>query len=303
MGYQQYYRTEDAEAKYIGNGILFEGSAASALRSLGPVWGCKIKENITTVESKADNCDMGEIIDKQEGELSFSILAGHLHDIYNIRGGIDTFEATLAETATEVTDEEVTLNGTDWSRLANRMGDWTSCTISSVEEDAEESPATYVLDTDYEKEVDSAGYTRIRRKGAGIDDGETVLVTYTYKPALRETLYTGGLDTISSRYYRFLHVKSIDSSDKITGYMVDIYKGYLQNGSEIAPSADDNKKDPLKEPFTLKCKQDDTRTAGKRLWAKAKINGQTLADLGLDSLDKDELGTQIRAMIVENNSS
>jgi hypothetical protein len=297
MGSQQYYRPEDAEAKFVGAGILFVGITALNLRNTGPFWDLKKKEDIKPVDLESDNCVFSEdVVDEQTGELSFSILAGHLQDIFLMRGGLDLLTVTLAETATIVTDEHVKLTGTGWTRLANRMGDRTLVTISSVEENKETSPTTYVLDTDYEKQVDTAGYTRIRRKGTTITEGATVLVSYTYKPAVEVKLSTGGVETISPLFYRFLHVARLDG-DKIYGYMWDIYRGVLKNGGDENVPKDKDKKEPYKQPFVITCKLDDSRQKGDQLWNKRVIKGRTLAELGMDYLDKNELGVSIRAMM------
>ena len=299
MGSQQYYRPEDAEAKFVGAGILFVGISALTLRNIGPFWDIKKKEDLKTVDLESDNCVFSEdVVDDQTGELSFSILAGHLQDIFLMRGGLDLLTVTLAETATSVTDERVKLSTTGWTRLVNRMGDRTLVTISAVEEDVETTPTTYVLDTDYEKQVDTAGYTRIRRKGTTIPDGATVLVSYTYKPAVEVKLSTGGVDTISPLFYRFLHVARVDeATDKIWGYMWDIYRGVLKNGGDERVPKDKDKKEPYKQPFVVTCKLDDSRQKGDQLWNKRVIKGRTLSELGMDYLDKNELGVSIRAML------
>lgn len=294
-----YYNDADKQATLIGSGIMLVGVTKTALRNVGPFWDLKPGRKLTTVDLEADTGIFDEdIVDKEDHSFSFKMLTGHFDIIAMISGGLDQIEYTLAATASNVTDEAIVLHGTSWSRLANRMGDRSACSISTVESTGE-TPTTYVLDTDYETQVDPAGYTRIRRKTAGaITDKSAVLVTYTYKPAIHIKLLSGGMDTIQPRYYQFLHVDHFDeATGEIWGYTWSFYKGIVSDfGDETTPKYND-KKVPYQQSFTIKCNPDLAKEAGKQIREKSLILGQTLADLGLDYLDKDELGVQIRAMI------
>jgi len=295
-----YYNAADKAATMIGSGILLAGITKTALRNVGPFWDLKRSRKLTTFDLEADTGAFDEdIVDEENHEFGFSILAGHFDIIAMIAGGLDKITYTLAETPTTVTDEHVTLDGTGWARLVNRMGDRSICTITSVEENTLTDPDTYVLDTDYEKQIDSAGYTRIRRKGATITDGQTVLVTYTYKACKHIKLSSGGIDTIQPRYYKFLHVDTYDeATGKIWGYSYDFFKGIVKDfGDESTPKYND-KKVPYRQPFQIKCNPDLTKAKGEQIMDRDLILGETLTELGIDYLDKDELGVQIRAMLV-----
>ncbi len=294
-----YYNKDDKAATMIGSGILLSGVTKTALRNVGPFWDLSRSRKLTTFDLEADTGAFDEdIVDEENHEFGFKILAGHFDIIAMIAGGLDKITYTLEETATTVTDEQVTLEGTAWTRLANRMGDRTICTITSVES-TDGTPATYVLDTDYEKQVDPAGYTRIRRKGTGIATGETVLVTYSYKACKHIKLSSGGMDTIQPRYYKFLHVDRYDeATGKIWGYSYDFFKGIVKDfGDEATPKYND-KKIPYRQAFQIKCNPDLNREKGTQIMDRDLILGETLTELGIDYLDKDELGVQIRAMLV-----
>jgi len=85
----------------------------------------------------------------------------------------------------DVTDEEVTLDEEDWSRLNQRMARHVKVEDIVVMEDTEEDPTEYEEGVDYEVGLDDDYYTRIRRiDGGAIADGETVLVSYSYQPGV-----------------------------------------------------------------------------------------------------------------------
>lgn len=294
-----YYTEADKLATMIGSGILLCGVTKTALRNVGPFWDLKRSRKLTTFDLEADTGAFDEdIVDEENHEFGFSILAGHFDIIATIAGGLDKITYTLTATPTTVTDESVTLEGTAWTRLTNRMGDRSACTITTVESSGE-TPTTYVLNTDYESQVDPAGYTRIRRKGTVITTGQTVLVTYSYKSCKHVKLSSGGMDTIQPRYYKFLHVDRYDeATGKIWGYSYDFFKGIVKDfGDESVPKYND-KKIPYRQPFQIKCNPDLTKAKGEQIMDRDLILGETLTEIGLDYLDKDELGVQIRAMLV-----
>jgi hypothetical protein len=226
---------------------------------IGAVRNAVFKEEWEDVEVKSDNAGVVRVgIKEHVARIECDMMEVNLENLDTARGGLDTY-TTVAGTPVSVTGEEHVLNGTSLVRLNNRNGDGTQVESISVE-DSESTPA--VEGTDYVVVVDSAGYTCIARVADStvIDDGEAVLVDYTYTPNESVTLTSGGRTSLSDRVVR---ITNTDENDKL--FRITLYKATINEGQEIEFPADDDD-DPAMPHLNMKGVIDAGRTVGDQLF-------------------------------------
>jgi len=235
------------------------GTSSADIQDLGMATSIQFAESFVPVELKPDNAvKYFKAIKDHVCKLSFEMWELDLTKVALLRGGLDTTGSTAADPVA-VTDEAHTLNDTDvaWLDYANGDG---SEVDSIVVTDASANAA--VRNTDYVIVVATDGRTGIARVSGStvIDDGEGVLVDYSYTPLANKTMSTGGLNTIADRYFR---VTNIDENGK--KFQIDIYKAKITGGLDFSYPADDGE-EPLKPKIEVEGTYDTTRTAGDQLF-------------------------------------
>jgi hypothetical protein len=230
-----------------------------SLQNLGAIRELVITETFNPVKVISDNAGIvRRFINSQMVNVKFMWLEPELSKLDVLRGGFDTY-ATVAASPTPVTDEEVVLDGIDFTRLAYKNADNTVVT-SIVVTTNDATPVTLTKDTDYGVAVSSDGWTGIVRiAGGAIGDGDTVLVDYSYTPASQKTLSTGGNNIILPIVMRFTNTDE-DSTD----LRIDLYQGTWNVGM-IWTFLSDQAEDVMQFPVEIEGDLDESRTAGDQL--------------------------------------
>lgn len=230
-----------------------------SLVNLGAIRELVLTETFNPVTVESDNAGtIRRFINSQKMTITFIWLEPELSKLNTLRGGLDTY-STVAASPTPVTDENVVLNDTDFTRLAYKNAAGTVVTSIVVTTNAS-TPVTLTKDTDYGVGVDSAGWTGIIRiAGGAIGDGDTVLVDYSYTPASQKILSTGGKNLIVPVVMRFTNTDE-DSTD----LRIDVYQATWNVGM-IFNYMSDQGEDVNPFPVSLEADLDETRTAGDQL--------------------------------------
>jgi len=251
--------TQKSNTIRFGSAKIEVGATVDTLVNLGTAQNVEFKESYTPIVLKPDNAPEITVgVREHYATATFDLWEVDLSNLNLIRGGIDTY-STVAGTQTSVTDELVTLTGTNLIRLKNKNGDGTE--VASITVKGSDNGAT-TRNTDYIIGVDSAGWTVIGRVSTSlnISDGETVKVSYTYTPSASVKLSSGGKNTINPRVVRLTNTNTAGKKFQIT-----IYAAKNQSGIELKLPGDDSE-DPLAVPIELKGIIDPTRTAGDQLF-------------------------------------
>ena len=145
-----------------------------------------IRDPVINPQNNEENIEFDNVKDIRqfsEGDkvqISFVLAEINWSNIERMNSGMISV-TNVAGSSTSVTDEDVTLNDDESTRLANKNGDDTK--VSSITVTGSGGTPSYSEGTDYEVFVDAEGYTNlIIVDGGGISDGETVEVDYDYTP-------------------------------------------------------------------------------------------------------------------------
>ncbi len=292
----------------MGNCLAFAGpfSGVSAvdfssanLFNLGPKKAVGYEPGMETVEPELDDCEFPPIVSKELATLAMELGEFYVEKLAIISGGTSFATYTLGTPVTTVT-EAITLNGIRPVRLANKSYSVSAPVVAStvVVVSTDETPVTYVKDTDYTVNQDILGFTSITRiTGGAITDKDTVSVTYGYTPAIIRTLSRGGSSEVTPIVLRILHVKRLEGT-KIYGFMIDIFKAYYTKLSKVSFGADKEAKDILTLPYEFTGKYDKSRSLGYQVDAINTLHGVTLADLNMDKMSDLDLAVLKDAAVV-----
>lgn len=250
---------QNLSAVRFGSGKIEIGTSSADLQDLGLVMSVDFKEDFKQIELKPDNSvKIIRGINEHVCKLSFEMLELDLTKLTLLRGGLDS-TGSQAASPTSVTDEPHTLTGTKIAWLDHANGNGTEVSTIVVT-DATGNAA--VRNTDYVVVVGTDGRTGVARvsNSTAIDDGEGILVDYSYTPFANKTMSTGGLGTFDSRYVRITNINSAGKK-----FQIDIYKAKVTGGLDMSYSADDDDA-PLKSKIEMEGIYDITRTAGDQLY-------------------------------------
>jgi len=247
------------EAVRFGSAKFEVGSSLGSLINLGALRNVQIAESWEELKVESGNAGVLERrIRNQKVAISADWLEWDLESADKLRGGIDVY-STVSGSSTPVTDEHVTLTGTNFVRLANKNGNGSE--VSSIVVTHLSGTPTYMRNTDFIVGVDSAGYTCIARiAGGGISDGQEVLVDYNYTPNVSKKLTSGGKFTMSPRVVRLTNTNEAGKNLTIAVY-------YANTGAGLTiPFPDDNADDAMVVGINLVGEIDPSRTKGEQLY-------------------------------------
>lgn len=244
----------------FGSARLEIGPDLENMVDVGALTGVKFTHELGT-KSTISSDNAGVVLEKVSGqtaaveanlmEINLDILAQYL-------GGISKLEYTEG-TPVEIVDEQHTLKGVKFVRLANRNGDGESVTGISVKSSAGDAAEEGV---DYHVAVDTDGYTCIARVESSlvITEGDVVEVTYSYVPPRRKSLHVGGLQKLEASVARLTNY-----NDARQAFSITVYKATADTGIAIEFKADDAEETDV-VPIKLLGTEDQSRNVGDQLF-------------------------------------
>jgi len=273
----------------FGSAKIEVGGSSDSLIDLGIANDVEFDETITYLTLAPYNAPEEQIgIKDHYVTLKFTLLETHLRNISLLRGGLDTL-TYYNNSSVDVSLEAHTLTGTTPERLNFRnsndqvvsniriiTGIQAYATMDVVRYATTDGKvycipkATAVKDTDYTITVDSAGYTCIARVSgsAVIQSGSVIYISYTYTPAQRISLATGGKQAIiEPRTIRFVNT-SLDGKK----FYLTIFKATYQKGIIIKFPSDDSE-DTHSIAVEMKGVFDITRLIGNQLFEYSDYQG------------------------------
>lgn len=225
---------QNEETIRFGSGVIEIGDTEDTLVNIGSCNSVHFIHEFEKSEIRIDNvgvvsnrvANQTAAVEADLAEINVDTLAQYLKGVS---------EKDIITAAPEnITDEEHTLRGSMFVRLAQKNGDNTM--VSSVVVRDKTSGTTAVLDTDYLLAVDTFGYTCIARNESStvIADGAVVEVDYQYTPAASKRLHVGGRNKLEASIVRLTNYNSAGEPLAIT-----IYKATADQGIDIEFQADD----------------------------------------------------------------
>ena len=249
---------QDSNTIRFGSCKIEVGATVGALTDIGAANSVVMKEERTEYRIVAHNA--GEVavgIKDQKVKVDFDLMEANLTILNTLRGGVDTY-STAAAAPVNVTNENVVMTGVTGQRLAYKNGAGTIVTAIVVDNSV---GVPYTLNTDYSVGIDSAGYTVITRiAGAGISDGETVKVDYTYTPNTSKTLSSGGKFTMTPKVLRLTNTNEAGDILRVT-----FFRARSAGGIDFTYNADDDE-NPNLIKVTMEATRDETLAAGAQLF-------------------------------------
>jgi len=240
---------------------------------LGVARNLKFTENIETSKIQTDNGpDISNAIGDHTVMISGTLLEMYPLSLQAIRGGIDSRSVTTADATT---DTDVYTTG-QWGKgdiiwLQNQGATDTLAAISKVKSvSTGNACTTYTATDDYTVVTDSKdNYKRgvvLNAAGAGGDynDTEALKIKYVYGAIGSEKWTSGGLDTISTKYHRFINARVIDGTVKYIYWVV--YSGSINKGLDLAFKSANEADSVLEMPFEIMARLDTSRTVGDQLF-------------------------------------
>lgn len=250
-----------AEAIRFGSGKMEVGANLGALVDVGAIQDGVWEETFDKVRIMSDNA--GEVeagIRNHKGSFSANLMEINLDRLAQFYSGTHSLSTAPAAPAA-VADEAVVLNDTNAIRLLHKNADGSEVTAITVRSAAGGGGALHARNADYVLSVDPAGYTTIARiTAAGIADGATVYVSYTYTPAASRSLKAGGLVTLTAQVVRFTNTDAVGKVFRIT-----LYRATAEQGIKIEFPADEDEA-PAMVPIKMTGVLDHSRTAGDQLF-------------------------------------
>ncbi len=163
------------------SGIIYVGEDWSSLVNIWAFRDLVYNHKSETATISFDNVeDIKRVKYFNKGSFEFKLaeVDSSIWPLFN-KGLIDV--NYVPATTQSVTDEEVTMKADKVVLLANKNGDWTR--VANIVVKSADWATTYTEGTDYEVVVDARGYTGlVIVDGGGINDGDTVKVSYDYTP-------------------------------------------------------------------------------------------------------------------------
>jgi len=234
------------------------GATVGALVDVGALRDAVYEETFDEITVTTDNAgDLERGIRNHMASISGTWLEINLDNLAKVYSGVHA--VTPADTTpVAVTDEECTLDLTDWVALEHKNGAGTE--VASITVTTSLAGAT-VRNTDYVIGVNAAGFTCIARIAGGLfGDGDVALVDYTYTPLASRTYVGGGLTSFTPQVVRFTNYDVDDKEFRIT-----IWKGTPSIGIKIEFQSDDAE-DPAGVPIKITGKLDVSKTSGEQLF-------------------------------------
>ncbi len=305
---------QEPDSIYFGNCLLFAGRytgvagtdfSSSNLINLGLKRSVEYEPITETIQPEFDDGEFNDLIDTEQARISVELTELVAEKIALLSGGTQFVRYTLGTPVTMGVGvyEEVTLSGTRPVRLANRSyttSAFTQVTGITVKEDTDDTPDTYIADTDYViSGPDLMGYTTIARKATSVSivDGQKVRVAYEYTPAKIISLRRGGATEISPIVLRVIHVKAI-RNNLIYGLKLDLVKAYFNKANGIKFTSDKEKKSSWGLPYEFLGKLDANRTLESgQLDLIDTLRGVTLTDLNMANMPDLDLAIMKNAAV------
>lgn len=239
--------------------------------NIGLARGVSFVETIENAAIQADNGpDLAEYVADHTVNITFNSLEFYLPTLNKIRGGIDTLSVTTGGVATTDTDVYST-GATSADRiyfLANQGSSSTIAAITDVTQvDTGNTSSTLTVDDDYTVFTNSdnhVGITLLNTAGSSYNSTESVRIKYVYGSVPAYKLSSGGLSTISSRWFRLTNIEIVSGSTK--NRKITIYSGSLNAGLNMALKSSNDADPVLENPISIIGKIDSTRTAGDQLF-------------------------------------
>lgn len=240
--------------------------------NLGLARGVSFTEEPTITEIQSDNGpDIANYVSDHKATISWNALEFYIPSLDLIRGDIDTISVTSAS-ATTRTD---TFESSEWSYNQNILlvsqGDSTTLPAISLVKTRNSTGGFTTLTTsgkDYVKTLNQSNQRGVivlsTDFGGNALDTEDLLITYGYGAIQARKLTSGGLSTITPRWFKLTNKQIVSGSAKyrtITFYSVSLASG-LSMAFKSCKEADP----VLEMPFTITAKLDTTRTAGDQLF-------------------------------------
>lgn len=184
----------------------------------------------------------------------------------DLTGGLFT-RTTVAGTPLVGTTDVLAADSTEASQFYpfdTQQYDGSTPTSISI---ADDTPATYVLDTDYRILSVNGVWGYMFISGGDYDSTAVITVTYSVTPAVSETIKVGGSSSQVSVWIRITNlVVRTDVSYDITNVW-NIYNAFVEGDIAITLKNKDETDAVARIPISLKGILDDSRTAGDQLYS------------------------------------
>lgn len=239
--------------------------------NLGIARGVNFQENATITKIQADNApDPITYLSEHKATLTFNSLELYLPNLNIIRGGIDTLSVTSAVATTRTDSWAATAWSYNQNLLLAMQGDSTTLPAITAAKTHKTGSTTSLTTagTDFVPTLDVNNKRGIMvlstNYGGNALDTETLRVTYTYGAIASRKLSSGGISSISSRWFKLTNKEIISGVAKYR-YVV-IYSGTINQGLNFAFKSV-NEADPVLEiPISIEATLDTTRTEGDQLF-------------------------------------
>jgi hypothetical protein len=254
--------------------IELSEDAGTTWVNVGLARGVAFNEQLESTTIQADNGpNISKYVSSQKVEITFNGLEFYLPTLNKIRGGIDLLSVTTGGSTITATDTiaagSVVLNKPYW--FANQ-GNTTSQkpAVTTIKSYKAGTTVTLSDTKDFSTFGDASNRYGIMLlstgQGAGTSYASTraLHIAYTYKTIPSRKLTSGGLSTITSKWFRLTNKQMVSGTAKYR-YLV-VYSGSLNAGMNLAFKSS-NEADPILEtPFSIMAELDATRTAGDQLF-------------------------------------
>lgn len=258
MAYKVATAVQTAAAIRFGSAKVEIGDTVGTLIDIGAARDVKFAHSFDKVVVPSDNAGPVELgIRNELVKMSALMMEINLVNLAQFYSGVFT-HSTIAAAPVSITDENVTLDGTDEVALAHKNGANTE--VSTIVVTTAAAGAT-VRNTDYTISVNPAGFTVITRIDGGLfADGDAALVDYAYTPLASRSLKAGGKQTFTAQVMRFTNYDVDDKEFRIT-----IWEATPGGGIVIDFPATDEA-DPAMIPIEIEGRLDTTKASGEQLF-------------------------------------
>jgi hypothetical protein len=214
----------DKKTIQVGSAKVMAGPDINSQINLGVGNKVVVKLNINRKAIMADNSGtpVRETV-QEECEVTMDMMEKRLDLFAVLYNNLVDYDTVPASPVT-VTNEAVTVNGLESSRLTHKMGD--GSIVTSVVVTDVTNVTTYVLDTDYALATDLEGYTTIvRLAGGDISDGDVLHVDYHYTPSASRVLGFGGGDGPDP-----VVLSLINTNSEGKEFRINVFKAVIDEG-------------------------------------------------------------------------
>jgi hypothetical protein len=240
--------------------------------NVGLARGVNFNEQMESTDIMADNGpNIARYVSTHKVEITMQALEFYLPTLHKLRGGIDLLSVTSAVATTRTDSFAASAWAYDQNLLLTNQGaSSTKPTITAVK--TWKTGSTTALTTsgkDFVKTLDQSGKVGITVLSTGFGgdakDTEALRVTYNYGAIQNRKLTSGGLSTITSKWFRLTNKQIVSSVAKYR--YLTLYSASLNAGLNLAFKSS-NDADPILEiPISMVAILDATRTAGDQLFA------------------------------------